>query len=158
MMMGMGLVSPILPQYARSFGVSIPMVGFLITAFGFACIVMDIPAGRLADRLGRRPVLMAGPVLVIIGSIGCGFAGSFGQLVAFRFIQGVGSAVFTTSAMVMAIDISTPANRGQMMSFYQGSLLLGAGMGPIIGGYAAEYFGLRAPFFVMAGLMVIAGL
>jgi MFS transporter, DHA1 family, multidrug resistance protein len=118
MMMGMGLVSPILPQYARSFGVSITMVGFLITAFGFARIVMNIPAGRLADRLGRRPVLMANPVLFIIGSTGCGFAGSFGQLVTFRFIQGVGSAVFTTSAMVMAIDISTPANRGQMMSFY----------------------------------------
>ena len=53
-MLGMGLVSPILPQYARSFGVSITMVGLIITAYGISRIIVDIPAAGLTDKWGRR--------------------------------------------------------------------------------------------------------
>jgi multidrug resistance protein len=158
MMMGIGLISPILPQYARTFGVSITMVGLLITAFGVARIIVDIPAGRLTNSLGRRPVLIVGPLIQVIGSIGCGLAVNYGMLLGFRFIQGIGSAMYTTAAMVMLADISTPANRGRLMSYYQGSLLIGAGLGPIMGGFIAQYFGLAAPFFVYALVIFLAGL
>jgi predicted MFS family arabinose efflux permease len=57
LMIGIGLGSPILPQYARTFGVSITMVGMLITVFAVARIIVDIPAGRLTGSVGRRPVL-----------------------------------------------------------------------------------------------------
>jgi MFS family permease len=158
MMMGIGLVSPILPQYARTFGVSITMVGLLITAFGVARIIVDIPAGRLTNSVGRRPVLIVGPLILAAGSVGCGLAGSYWMLLGFRFIQGIGSAMYTTAAMVMLADISTPANRGRVMSFYQGSLLLGAGLGPTVGGFIAEYFGLAAPFFAFALFALLASL
>lgn len=158
MMMGIGLISPILPQYARTFGVNITMVGLLITVFGVARILVDIPAGRLTDSLGRRPVLIGGPLILAAGSIGCGLASNYWMLLGFRFIQGIGSAMYTTAAMVMLADISTPANRGRVMSFYQGSLLLGAGLGPTVGGFIAEYFGLAAPFFAFALFALLASL
>jgi len=155
-MLGMGLISPILPQYARSFGVTITMVGLLITSFGVARIIVDIPAASLVDRLGRRPILIIGPLIQAIGSIACGLATNYWQLLAFRFIQGVGSAMLATAAMIMLADISSPSNRGQVMSFYQGSLLLGSGLGPTVGGFIAQYFGLRAPFFAYALLAIMA--
>jgi multidrug resistance protein len=158
MMMGIGLVSPILPQYARTFGVSITMVGLLITVFAVARIIVDIPAGRLTNTVGRRPVLIAGPLVQVVSSIGCGLAVNYWMLLGFRFIQGIGSAMYTTAAMVMLADISTPANRGRLMSYYQGSLLLGSGLGPVLGGFIAEHLGLAAPFFAYAVFVFFAGL
>ncbi len=155
-MMGMGLVSPILPQYARSFGVSITMVGLLITVYGVARMIIDIPAGRFAERLGRRPILIAGPLVVAIASVACGLANSYWLLLSFRLIQGMGSAMFTTAAMIMLADISTRDNRGQVMSLYFGSLLLGTSMGPVLGGFIAQYFGFQAPFFVLTFFAITA--
>lgn len=157
-MVGMGLISPILPQYARTFGVNITMVGLLITIFGVARLIVDIPAGKLTDGLGRRLVSIVGLLILAAGSLGCGLASHYWVLLGFRFIQGIGSAMYTTAATVMLADISTPANRGRVMSFYQGSLLLGAGLGPTVGGFTAEHFGLAAPFFVFALFSLLASL
>lgn len=157
-MLGIGMVSPVLPQYACTFGVNITMVGLLITVFGVARIIVDIPAGELTNRLGRRPVLIIGPVIQAISSVGCGLAVDYWMLLFFRFLQGIGSAMYTTAANVMLADISSPVNRGRLMSYYQGSLLLGTGLGPTMGGFIAQYFGLAAPFFVYAFLVFFAGL
>jgi DHA1 family multidrug resistance protein-like MFS transporter len=155
-MLGLGLVSPILPQYGQSFGVSITMVGFIITIYGIARIIVDIPTANLTEKLGRRPILITGPLIQAVGSVACGLAGSYWQLIIFRFIQGVGSAALTTSAMIMLADISSSENRGRIMSFYQGSMLLGSGLGPTLGGFVAQYFGLRAPFFALATLSLVS--
>ncbi|MFC1902579.1 MFS transporter [Chloroflexota bacterium] len=157
-MMGLGLISPILPQYALTFGVSITKVGLLIAAFGVARLIIDIPAGKLAGKMGRRPILIAGPLIMAIGSIAFGLASSYWELLIFRLIQGMGSAMYATTAMIMVADISTPANRGQSMSIYSGSLLLGVGLGPVMGGFIAQYFGLRMPFFVFGFFTILAAL
>jgi predicted MFS family arabinose efflux permease len=96
MMMGIGLVSPILPQYGRTFGVSITMVGMLITVFAVARIMVDIPAGRLTGSVGRRPLLIVAPLIQCVSSIGCGLAVNYWMLLGFRFIQGIGSAMYTS--------------------------------------------------------------
>lgn len=157
-MLGLGLVTPILPLYAQSFGVGAAAVGSLVTVFGIARMLVNIPVGHLTERLGRRALLVVGPLLTSAGSFGFDFAGSFGELLAWRVVQGVGSAMLTTAAMVVLADISTPETRGRIMSLYQGSLLLGAGAGPAAGGFLAELYGIRVPFLIFAVLTLGAAL
>jgi MFS transporter, DHA1 family, multidrug resistance protein len=157
-MLGVGIVGPVLPLYASSFGVSAAMVGLLISAFGIARIPVNVPAGSLAERLGRKPLLVGGPLLIAASALLTGMAGSFGQMVVFRLLQGVGSALQMTGAMIVMADISTPRDRGRTMSFYQGSLLLGTSVGPIIGGFIGEHLGFRTPFFAYAALALCGAL
>jgi MFS family permease len=78
--MGFGLISPILPIYARSFGVSILMVGLLVTAVGAVRVILDVPMGRLSDRFGRRPLVIIGPALMCVGSLAGALSDNFWQL------------------------------------------------------------------------------
>lgn len=157
-MLGLGLAAPILPLYAQSFGVGAAAVGSLVTVFGLSRILINIPAGHWAERFGRRRLLILGPLATSVGSFGFALSSSFGALIGWRILQGFGSAVLTTAAMVVLADLSTPANRGRVMSLYQGSLLLGAGAGPALGGYIADLLGLRAPFLIFGSLTLLAAL
>jgi multidrug resistance protein len=152
MFVGVGFTTPILPLYAQSFGVSFALVGLVVTVFGLSRMLADLPAGQLADRLGRRPPLIVGPFLSAIAALGAGLATGFWQLVLFRALQGVGSALYTTGAFTVIADISTPQNRARTMSIYNVSILLGHALGPVVGGVVAQHFGLRVPFFWVAGI------
>jgi len=149
-MLGFGMVSPVLPLYARSFGVSAAMVGLLVTIYGVARLFTNLPTGLLADRIGRRPLMLAGPIFTGVGALIAAVATDFWLLLAARFVQGVGSALFATAAMIVVGDISRPETRGRVMSFFQGSLLLGTSIGPTVGGISAALFGYRGVFIVYA--------
>lgn len=155
-MLGTGIVSPVLPLYAKSFGVSAAAVGMLIAAFGIARIPVNVPAGAFAERRGRKPLLVVAPLVMSVAALFTGLAGSFGQMIVLRLIQGVGSAIQMTAAMIVMADISTSVDRGRTMSLYQGALLLGAGVGPIIGGFVGERLGYRTPFFVYSALTLLS--
>ena len=157
-MLGQGVIGPVLPLYARDFGVSAAMVGASISVFGFARILLNLPAGILSDRFGRRRLLVSGAAITAVGSILSAVAGDIWQLLAFRFVAGAGSAMFMTSAIILVTDISTPENRGRMLSLYQGSLLLGVSVGPAVGGLTAELLGLRAPFYLVGALAAVCAL
>jgi MFS family permease len=158
MLMGMGQVSPILALYAQQFGINIVLVGLIITTFAFASAVVDIPAGRIAERMGRRPTLIAGSLVMAVGSVGCALAPDYWLFLACRFIQGTGYALYTTTAMIMVTDISTVHNRGNNMGWYMGSTWIGYGLGPISGGFIGQYFGLPAVFFVYAFFCLLAAI
>jgi len=118
--------------------------------------VIDIPAGNIARLWGRRPLLILGPSLVTISALGYVFVNEYWQLVAFRLLQGLGSGIFTVATMVVIGEISTEANRGQYMSLYWGSFLLGLSFGPTLGGFIGEYFSYRAVFLAFFGLSLAA--
>ena len=151
-MLGQGVIAPVLPLYAKDFGVSATLVGMSISVFGLARMLLNLPAGLLSDRFGRRILLVGGPAITALGSILSAFAGDIWQLLAFRFIAGAGSAMFMTGAIILVTDISNSENRARMLGLYQGSLLLGVSIGPALGGLTAELAGLRAPF-VVVGLL-----
>ena len=157
-MLGLGIVTPILPLYAQSFGVGAAAVGSLVMVFGIARIIVNVPAGQWTEKFGRKTLLVAGPLLTAGGAVGLAFSGSFAELLVWRVVQGVGSAAVTTAAMIAVADISSPQNRGRIMSMYQGSLLLGAGAGPAFGGLLADAYGVRAPFLAFAALTTAAAL
>ena len=149
---GMGVIAPVLPLFGKTFGVNTALVGLLMTSFGLARVLGDLPSGYLTDRFDPRWMLIGGPILIGISSVMAGLATNFWELTAYRFIQGAGSAAYNTAAMVAVVDLSTPENRGRTLGIYHSSLLSGSSLGPTIGGVVGEYFGLRAPFFVYAGL------
>ena len=148
-MAGQGIVGPVLPLYARDFGVSTAMVGLTFTAFGLARLLLNIPAGLWADRRGRRFLLVGGPLVTAIGMFGSAMAGTIWVLLAFRFVAGVGSAFYMTGAQIYLIDIAGEGQRARYIATNQGALLSGVTFGPAIGGLAAEAYGLRAPFYLV---------
>ena len=154
-MLGQGVIAPVLPLYAKDFGVSTTMIGASISVFGLARILFNLPAGLLSDRLGRRLLLVGGPIITAVGSILSAFAGGIWSLLVFRFIAGIGSAAFMTAGITLVTDISTPENRGRMLSLHLGSLLIGVSIGPALGGLTAELINLRAPF-ILVGVLAAA--
>ncbi len=146
---GQGIAVPIVPLYADTLGVTVAQVGLVITAFGLARFLTNMPSAVLSDRIGRKWVLTAGAAIAAVGNVLSGFAGSLEPLLAFRFVAGIGSAAFITGAVIYISDISQPTNRGRLMSLFQGSFLIGITAGPALGGIVAEFFGLRAPFITV---------
>ncbi len=154
-MTGNGIVAPILPVYAEHFGVGGTLIGMMITLFGVGRLIANIPAGILSERFGRRPFLCLGPALIAIGGVGAAMSGNFEMLLMFRFVQGIGSGIYMTISATVLAETTRSGERGRVMAFYQGSLLVGAGIGPAIGGFVALHFGYSAPFWAYAGVAVV---
>jgi MFS family permease len=147
----------VLALYARSFGVSQLAIGLAIAVYGFARFAVAMPAGRLADRAGRRPALALGGLVTGAGNAVCAYAPTYPAFIAGRFIAGAGAALVLITGTVILADITTPANRGRTMAIYQGVFLFAVGVGPMPGGMLAERFGLVAPFLVYTVAGVVAG-
>ena len=154
--LGFGIVIPVLPSFARSFGIGPTSVGMVVAIYGAARLVANVPAGRLSERRGRREVMILGTAITSVASLLTAFAGGLWQLLLCRALSGVGAATVLTVGQVMVSDLATSENRGRMMSTYQGFFLVGAGLGPIPGGILADAFGLRAPFVAYSAFSACA--
>jgi MFS family permease len=148
--LGISIISPVLPQYALSFSIPVALIGWAVSAFALARMFMDIPAGFLADRFGKKGNMIVGLILIIISSVAAGIANSYLWLIMARIVEGIGSALYVTSATTWVAQASAGESRGRYMSLYSGLIFAGAAFGPTIGGYSAVHFGLSAPFFIYA--------
>jgi MFS transporter, DHA1 family, multidrug resistance protein len=148
-MAGQGVIAPVLPLFAREFGVGTAVIGLTLSTFALARLIFNVPFGLLSDRYGRRILLVGGPIVTAVGMVGSGFSPTIETLLAWRFVAGAGSSMYMTGAMVYLTDISNEENRGRFVGTNQGALLLGTAVGPAIGGLVAEFWGLRAPFHVV---------
>lgn len=157
-MLGQGVISPVLPLYAQSFGVGLTAVGFSLSAFALARVVINTPLGVVADRRGRRPLLVGGPLVVAVGMLGSAMAPNIVVLTLWRFVSGIGSAMYMTAAMIYLADIAAPEMRARYIGTNQAAIQLGVSIGPAVGGLVADRFGLRAPFFLVAVSATLAGL
>jgi MFS family permease len=157
-MAGQGVIGPVLPLFAREFGVGAAAVGLTLSMFALARLILNVPLGLLSDRYGRRFLLIGGPIVTAAGMIGSGLAPGIEALLAWRFVAGAGSAMYMTGAMIFLTDISTPETRARFIGTNQGALLLGVSIGPGAGGLIAEFMGLRAPFMVVGVAAIFAAL
>lgn len=155
--LGFGIIVPVTPIYARTFGVSEAAIGLVVAVYGLGRFLFSVPVGQAADRFGRKRTIFAGTILTCVGSLLCGLAGDFTQLLIFRFVAGIGSTTVITGTQIVVADVATRENRGRMMSTYQGFFSFAVGVGPTVGGLVAVLAGPRAPFFVFAGLTLVAG-
>ncbi|KUI27592.1 MFS transporter [Mycobacterium sp. GA-2829] len=153
--LGYGVVAPVLPQYARHFGVTISAATFVITAFAVMRLVGAAPAGLLVQRLGERRVYISGLIIVALSTAACAFAETYWQLLIFRSLGGVGSAMFTVSSLGLMIRISPSDARGRVAGLFSSGFMVGSVGGPILGSLTAG-FGLSAPFLIYGAALLVA--
>ncbi|HEX2424233.1 MAG TPA: MFS transporter [Actinomycetota bacterium] len=155
-MLGFGILAPVLPNYARSFGVGYDAVGVLISAFSFARLVADPFVGRFIDRYGERAMSTWGAAWVGVTSVAAGLAPTFPLLVIFRALGGVGSALFF-AALLSFLLRSIPTERtGRVMGVYYAAFNIGFIAGGPVGGLVARWFGLASPLYVYGAACLVA--
>jgi MFS family permease len=155
-MMGMSAPAPVLPTYAQSFGVDVGTAGWVITVFGLARFLTNWPAGLVSERVSHRTLLVAALAVTVLSSIAAGIATTWAGLLVARLAQGIGSGVYMTIALAVVATGAARAELGRHMALYQGAMVIGASIGPVLGGVAAEHFGLAAPLFLQAVLALIS--
>ncbi len=156
---GFSLVIPVLPAFARSFGVGLALVGLVQLVFGFTRFSFGIVGGLLVDRFGERATTVAGILIVAASSYASGLADTFWQLVLARGFGGAGSAMFIGGLMNRIIKIIPPGSMGRATGIWRSSFLIGTGIGPLVGGTLRDQLGNRAPFHIYAtGLLVAAAI
>ncbi len=152
---GFGVMIPVLPLFARSFGVGNTETGLVVAAFAATRLVTSPFTGRINAWLGERTVVGLGMLGVAAFSVAAGLAQTFTQLLVFRGLQGVGSALFTVAAISLVLSSVPAEKRGRASGVYQGGFLLGGMLGPALGGLVAGV-SMAAPFFFYAAMLVVA--
>ncbi len=158
-MLGSSVISPVLPLIAQEFGVSYAGAGALVAAFALGRIPFDFIGGAAVDRWSPRLIACSGAAIVAISAVLSASAKSFTALMWYRLLGGIGSALFTITAMAFLVRTVVPQRMGRAMGFYQSMLLIGVSIGPGVGGLAASVFhDLRAPFWAMAVLSLLVAI
>ena len=157
-MLGASVISPVLPLYAREFGVSYSGAGMLISGFAIGRLAFDYAGGRLADRHSPRLLGAIGASITAVSALLSALAPSFEWLLAFRVLEGLGSSLYVITIMALFARTVPAAQMGKAMGFYQSQILLGVSFGPTLGGVVAEFWGMRAPFVVMSAFCVLVAI
>ncbi|MEF3122056.1 MFS transporter [Kocuria flava] len=152
---GYGIVAPVLPQFATTFGVGVSAAGAVVSAFALARLLFAPAGGRILARIGERPTYVVGVLVVAVSSAATAFAQSYWQLLVFRGLGGIGSVMFTISAMGLIVRLAPPRMRGRVSGYYASAFLIGGVLGPVIGGLLAG-LGLQAPFLIYAAALLVA--
>jgi MFS family permease len=154
--LGFGVVAPAIPLFATYFGVGKTAAGAVISAFALMRFVSALAGGRLVDAFGERIILTTGILIVAVSTGLAGLAQSYMQLLVLRGVGGIGSAMFTVSAVALLFRVVGSGQRGQANSLFHGGFLVGGLLGPLLGGVLTEQ-SIRLPFFVYAVSLLVAG-
>ncbi|MEW5825716.1 MAG: MFS transporter [Candidatus Bipolaricaulota bacterium] len=153
---GLGIISPILPLYARTFAASGFQIGLVFAAFSVSRAVLGPVVGRLSDRIGRKPIIVAGLALYAIVSALYAFSTALWQLGIFRLVQGIASVMVTPIAQAYVGDLTRTGAEGRTLNAFYASQFVGMALGPILGGGIGAAWSYDAAFFVMGGLTVLS--
>lgn len=155
--LGFGIVSPVLPVFARTFGVTTLAAGAVASSFALVRVASLPMAARLARALAERRVIVAGVLIVAVSSAACAAATSYWSFLLARAAGGVGSAMFTIGATTLLFSVTPSERLGRASGLFNGGFVLGGMTGPVLGGVLTGA-SLRAPFVVYAIGLGVAGL
>jgi MFS family permease len=156
--LGFGLIVPLLPQFARSFGVSRFAATAIVSVFAGVRLASNLPAGLLADRIGARQAIAWGTFIVGASSLVIAGAPSYVILVTVRGLGGFGSALFSIALLQFVVASVQAEQRGRAVGMLQGAFMAGLAFGPSVGGLLAQPLGLRWPFVIYAVFCGAAGI
>jgi MFS family permease len=152
-----GVLLPSLPRYvAGPLGGGNVAVGLVVGAFSLSAFFLRPWAGRLADRRGRRLIMIVGASIFAVSVGGYLVAASIPVLVAMRLLTGVGEALFFVGALAANVDLAPPERRGEAFSFASLALYIGIGVGPFIGEALIEGLGYRSAWIAAIALAAVA--
>ncbi|MDZ8225129.1 MULTISPECIES: MFS transporter [unclassified Nostoc] len=160
--LGVSSINPVFPKIAKELNVSPQEIGLLITVFTFPSIVLTPILGVLADRFGRKKILVPSLMLFGIAGVGCGFAHDFNLLLVLRFLQGIGAASLNSLNVTLIGDIYSGKERTNAMGYNASVGSIGTASYPTIGG-AIAVLGWHYPFMlpvlaIPIGLLVLFSL
>jgi MFS transporter, DHA1 family, multidrug resistance protein len=145
---------PSFPDIARAFSVAPEVIEGTISLNFLGFCVSALFYGPLSDRLGRRPVLLWGTVLYLIGSLGCSFAGSIEMILISRFIQGLGAAGSFVVVFIMLSD-AYKEDAGHWIGMLSAVLTATMATAPILGGYLNYYGGWSACYTFISVMTIV---
>lgn len=153
--MGLGMVLPLLPVYAKTFGASGATIGLTVSAFAIPQLLVSPFIGRIADRFGRKPFMLLGAAAYFSSAVGWWAADTLAMLIAFRALSGVGSALIFSNAQAYVGDLAPPGSEGRYMGAFGVADFLGFGLGPLFAGVIRDVAGLDEVFLSMAALYLV---
>lgn len=153
-MVGFGIIIPVLPFYAEQVGASPTELGLLMAVYSFMQLIFAPMWGRLSDRIGRKPVMLIGITGLAISFFIQAISTQLWMLFAARFFGGLLSSANMPAAMAYVADITTEENRGKGMGIIGAAIGLGFVFGPAIGGIFSK-ISLSMPFYLASGSSVI---
>lgn len=146
-MVGFGIIIPVLPFYAEDLGATPTELGLLMSVYSIMQLLFSPVWGKISDRIGRKPVLMLGVLGLAISFYLMAIADSLWMLFAARIIGGILSSANMPTSMAYVADITTPENRGKGMGIIGAAVGLGFVFGPAIGGIFSKT-SLSLPFYI----------
>jgi len=155
-MLGMGIISPLLPLYAESMGASGIWIGLIVSGYAISRIIVMPIVGPLSDRRGRRLFLSIGLILATIVSLTYLLAKTPPQLVIIRLLHGIGSGMIMPIAQAYIGDVSPEGEEGKWMGYSNAAFFGGFGFGPLLGGIVTDQLGMNGAFLMMAGLSLLS--
>jgi EmrB/QacA subfamily drug resistance transporter len=150
------IVSTAGPTIQKALNIDNALYSWITTAYLVASTVMVPIYGKLSDLYGRKPILLIGIGIFLLGSFLCGFANSAAFLIIARAIQGLGSAALFTSALSIISDMFPPAERGKYSGLFGAVFGLSSVVGPLVGGFLTDNISWQSNFYVNLPVGAIA--
>lgn len=147
-----GMVAPTLPFMAKKVGAGETAIGLLVGVYAAVGLFVAVPFGLLAQRFGRRALVIFGHAFLAAASIGFVLAPTYPWLLVARTVQGLGAAGVWVGSLTLAADLSADASMGRSLAWITGAWSFGFIVGPALGGIGT----LQTPFLIYAGLSCCA--
>lgn len=145
-----------LPVIESDLGLNSVQLSWIINAFLLSSAILLLPAGKLADMFGQVQTFRCGIVFITLATFLCGTSTSWGVLLIFRCIQGIGASMTMTTGASMLVSLFPSEQRGRILGMNVAAVYLGLSSGPLIGGILTQHMGWRSIFFISSALGLFA--
>ena len=153
--LGLFLVLPVLSVYALELEGATPfLVGVIVGGYALTQAIFQVPFGTLSDKIGRKPTILFGLIIFLIGSLLCAYSTDIYTLMIGRFLQGAGAIGSVVTAMIA--DLVEEKTRGHAMAIMGGFIAMSFATAMALGPVIAAHYGISTIFFITAVLAVLA--
>ncbi|MDD2828040.1 MAG: MFS transporter [Sulfuricurvum sp.] len=152
---GLFLVLPVLSAYALNLEGATPLlIGVIVGGYALTQAIFQVPFGIMSDKIGRKPTLLLGLVIFLVGSIICAVSNDIYTLMAGRFLQGAGAIGAVIPAMIS--DLVNEESRGKAMALMGGTIAISFAAAMALGPVLAAGFGFSSLFWIAAVLSIVS--